>query len=268
MSTYAIANQKGGVGKTTTAVNLSHTWARAGLRVLVVDVDPQAAATTSLIAEELPEDTRFLSDLLWKDRAPSVTVVQADRHWGLVINSLANVEHRIDVIPAGLDLADIWSLNAPGLQFRLRNALAQIQDRYDRVIYDCPPDLGAGTVSALVAADLVIVPTRTERMALTGVARTVETVQIIGREMSHAVMAAIVPVAVDMRVRAHQDRVDDIARLYPKLITPPIPHRLKSDEASDAGSPAQMLKGNAGVALELAYKDLARVIDARAKVLL
>lgn len=261
MTVTAVLNQKGGVGKTTVALNLAHTWAAAGLRVLVVDCDKQAAATSSLLVDDLALDDTTIADVLRApDRGADLGVVdairRADTQWGPV-----------DVVPASLDLEDVWSSAKPGLVFRLRRALdvGDVHDHYDRVLLDGPPDLGPATVAAVVASDGVVIPTRPERMALHGVARTVETVHVVRRDMRPDVdLVGIVPVAVDRRVGEHVARVDEVRRLYGGDVTDTtIPHRLKSDEASGAGEPAAHLPGPAGSALAAAYADLADEVDKR-----
>ncbi len=261
MTVTAVLNQKGGVGKTTVTLNLAYMWAARGQRVLVVDCDKQAAATASLLADEPTLDEVTIADVLRApDRGTDMPMLNAarrvDEQWGPV-----------DVVPASLDLEDVWSSAKPGLVFRLRRAIdmSDVHEQYDRVLIDGPPDLGPATVAAVVASDAVIITTRPERMSLHGVARTVETVQVVRRDMRPDVeLAGIVAVAVDRRVGEHVARLDEIRRLYGDTVTDTvIPHRLKSDEASGAGAPAPQLTGVAGDALEVAYGDLAEEIDKR-----
>jgi chromosome partitioning protein len=256
MTVWAVLNQKGGVGKTSLALNLADAWARQGLRVLLVDVDPQASATTSLVARDLDRDTDMtLVDVL-RDAQP-LSVIQADPAWGY--------PQSIDLIPAALNLEDVWASQSPGLVFRLRNALELAAGEYDQVICDGPPDLGPGTVSAAIAADHVIIPTRPERMSLAGVARTVETVSLIRRDMAPRVaLAAIVPMAVDGRLTEHKARMVELTSAYGDTVTAPIPHRLRSDEASGTGGPARSLAGPAGSVLGDAYDALATEFSRRA----
>lgn len=255
MPVWAVLNQKGGVGKTTIALNLAHTWAAAGHRVLVVDVDKQAAATATLHAADLELDTTTIADVLRApDRESSTALADAllptEPAWGTV-----------ELVPASLDLEDVWSSAKPGIVFRLRRALdeADAHTRWDHVLLDGPPDLGPGAVAACVAADLVIVPTRPERMSMHGVARTVETVAVVRRDMRPDVrLAGIVPVAVQAQLNEHTYRVEDLRRIYGEQVTRTvIPHRLKADEASGAGLPAAALAGPAGAAMTQVYTDLA-----------
>jgi chromosome partitioning protein len=249
-----VLNQKGGVLKTTAAVNIAERLARRDLRVLVIDMDKQGAATSTLRAEELSLDDRTIADVL---RAPDkardflleAAILPADAQWG-----------GVEVVPASLDLEDVWTSSRPALVFRLRSAIdqAELATRYDWVLLDGPPDLGPGTVSAVIAADNVVVPFRPERMSMDGVARTVETVEVVRRDMRSDVrLAAVIPVAVDKGVGEHVVRVDEARRRYGDLVTETvIPHRLKSDEASGSGHPASSLEAPAGPALAAAYDAL------------
>jgi len=266
----AFANQKGGVGKTSMTINLADAWVRQGLRVLVVDVDPQAAATASLLGRDAEDGDLTLSDILRVDRAAAMAGIQAPAPWGLTTETGLGMGQRIDVIPSSLNLSDVWASASPGLVFRLRNALDVIAHEYDRILIDCPPDLWTGTVSAIVAAHYTVIPTRPELRSLAGVARTVETVGIIGRDMAPpsprlpVSLAAIVPLAVDARVTEHKARLAELCETYGDLMTNSfLPHRLRSDEASGSGGPARSLLGNAGRVLGDCYAALAIELDSR-----
>ncbi|WP_053207937.1 ParA family protein [Jiangella muralis] len=262
MTALAVANQKGGVGKTTTTLNLAYTWSSRGETVLVIDCDKQAAATKTVIADaNVRADLPTLADALGPTGRTNVglvdVIVRADAQWG-----------GVDIVPASLDLEDVWKSARPDLVFWLRRAVAEtgVGEKYDRVLFDCPPDLGPGMVSAALAADTVIIPTHPERMSLDGVADTVEMVDVLRRDFEPELrVSAIVPLAVDRRVNEHVERLDEVRRLYGELVTRAvIPHRVKSDEASGAGAPAAWLAGDAGRALSTAYGDLAKELDERA----
>jgi chromosome partitioning protein len=267
VSVYAVLNQKGGVGKTTLALNLAHTWATRGLTVLVVDVDKQGAASASLLEDDVTFDHYTLADVLRAADKIDSPVTLADAV------QLADLEWAgIRVVPASLDLEDVWSTTKPGMIFRLRRALDEsgASAAFDRVILDGPPDLGMGTVAAAVAADYVIIPTRPERMSMHGVARTVETVDVVRRDLRPDVrLVGVIPVAVDARVNEHAQRVAELGRVYGDLVTDTIvPHRLRSDEASGAGLPAALLDGPAGPAMASTYAALCDELDTRVGELL
>src|SRR5687767_4258450 len=171
MSVYAIANQKGGVGKTTTAVNVAACIAAAGYETLVVDVDPQGNATVGLGVAR--DGGAGLYDVL----AGGVAAGDAVRP--TPIEHLSILASTPDLAGANMELPRL-----PGSENRLRDALAPIRDDYAFVLLDCPPSLGPLTINALVAADRVIVPVQTEYFALEGLAGLLDTLSLVQRELN------------------------------------------------------------------------------------
>src|SRR3954454_5485991 len=168
---YAIANQKGGVGKTTTAVNVAACIAEAGYDTLLIDIDPQANATVGLG--------------LSKDTVPNIYDVlsgEATAEECLVPTAI----DRLFVLPASPDLAgaNVELPCQPGSEGRLREALAGVRERFAFTILDCPPSLGPLTVNALVAADRVIVPVQTEYFALEGLAGLLDTLGLVQQRLN------------------------------------------------------------------------------------
>ena len=163
MHIYAISNQKGGVGKTTTAVNLATGLARQGQHVLLIDLDPQANATYALIGPAEPKVTVY--DLLTSSQ-PAAQVIVASQQKGLVL------------LPADIDLAgaEVDLLSAIGGQTRLRAVLGKLPTPYDYIIIDTPPSLGLLTINALAAADAVIIPVSVCLFALKGLAQLQDTI--------------------------------------------------------------------------------------------
>jgi chromosome partitioning protein len=223
---YAIANQKGGVGKTTTAVNVAACIAEAGYPTLLVDIDAQANATVGL---GLPKDgTPNVYDVL----AGSATAEQAIR---------ASDIPGLSVLPSHPDLAgaNIELPRAPGSETRLREALAPIRDRYAYILLDCPPSLGPLTVNALVAADRVIVPVQTEYFALEGLAGLLDTLSLIQRELNpRLTVAGMLLTMHDGRTRLSRDVEREVREHFPELVFDTvIPRNVRVGEAPSFGRP-------------------------------
>ena len=223
---YAIANQKGGVGKTTTAVNVAACIAEAGYGTLLVDIDAQANATVGLG--------------IGKDREPNVYDVLA----GTVPAGDAVVETGIanlSLLPASPDLAgaSVELPRQPGSETRLRDAIAPMRDRFAFTLLDCPPSLGPLTVNALVAADRVIVPVQTEYFALEGLAGLLETLHLIQRELNpRLAVAGMLLTMHDGRTRLARDVEREVRKHFTELVFETvIPRNVRIGEAPSFGRP-------------------------------
>lgn len=242
----AVANQKGGVAKTTTVASLGAAFVAEGKRVLLVDLDPQGCLTFSLGADpdKLPVSVH---EVLLGDVEPSAAVVATPEGMSL--------------LPANIDLAgaEAMLLMRAGREYALKRALAKLDDlKFDVVILDCPPSLGVLTLNGLTAADEVIVPLQCETLAHRGVGqflRTVADVQQITNP--NLTLLGALPTLYDSRTTHSRDVLFDVADRYDlPVLSPPIPRTVRFAEASASGSSVMASKKkNKGAA---AYRELAK----------
>jgi len=246
---YAIANQKGGVGKTTTAVNVAACIAEAGYPTLLVDVDPQGNATTGLgVARQAPG----LYDVLGGD-VPAADAVRATD-----VENLSLLVSTPDLAGATMELPRL-----AGSEQRLREALAPVRERFAFVLLDCPPSLGPLTVNALVAADRVIVPVQTEYFALEGLAGLLDTLDLVQRELNpRLTVAGMLLTMHDARTRLAQDVESEVRKHFPALVFDTvIPRNVRLGEAPSYGR--AVIHHDPHCAGSEAYFELAKEVAAR-----
>jgi chromosome partitioning protein len=247
---YAIANQKGGVGKTTTAVNVAACIAEAGYETLLVDVDPQGNATVGIGADR--QDGPGLYDVLSGDAdfGDTVRATAVERLWLLASTA--------DLAGATMELPRL-----PGSETRLRDALAPMRDAYAYTLLDCPPSLGPLTVNALVAADRVIVPVQTEYFALEGLAGLLDTLALIQRELNpRLTVAGMLLTMHDARTKLAQDVEAEVRRHFPSLVFDTvIPRNVRLGEAPSFGR--AVIHHDPHCAGSDAYFELAKEVAAR-----
>ena len=245
-TTVAIANQKGGVGKSTTAINLGAALALQGERVLIVDLDPQGNATSGLGVDR-GSISESVYDILVSD-VPMEDVIEP--------TSVRNLH----VVPATIDLAgaEIELVSTFSREQRLRNALKNLDADYDFVIIDCPPSLGLLTINAMTAADEVLVPIQCEYYALEGVGQLLKNVELVTSNLNPSLrVEGVVMTMFDGRTNLASDVVDQVrahfgATAYDTII----PRTVRLSEAPSFGEPIEAFDEMSRGAI--AYRELGR----------
>jgi chromosome partitioning protein len=248
MKVLVVSNQKGGVGKTTTAISLGAALVERGERVLLVDLDPQANATSGLGMEK----NGAIYRVLLKEQPITESAVHTQLEG-------------FDLIPSGPDMAgaEVELVPVMAREFRLRQALRPAAEFYDTVLVDCPPSLGLLTVNALAAGDGVVVPVQCEYYALEGLAQLLDTIEAVRQRLNDKLeVLAIVLTMEDRRNRLSMQVIEEVRKHFPKLVARTrIPRTVRLAEAPSHGKPISVY--DPGSRAAQAYGELAREVEGR-----
>lgn len=245
---YAVANQKGGVGKTTTVVNVGTYLAAAERRVLVIDIDPQANATTSLGV-----DKNSLRRSIYDTIVGGVPL-------GRML--MLTQRLRLDLIPStpALAGAEVELVGMMAREHRLREALGPLRDHYEYILIDCPPSLGLLTINALAAADEVIIPVQCEYLPMEGLAQLLRTIELVRMHLNPQLgIKGLLMTMYDVRTNLAQQVVDEVRSHFPdRTFRIIIPRSVRLSEAPSYGQPIMDYAPNSPGAV--AYQALAQEI--------
>ena len=225
--TFSFCNQKGGVGKTTSAINLATAIAQSGQEVLLIDVDPQGNATSGLGIEKSKNLTTLYT----------VLIGQAELNQAVIETEI----ERLRIIPANSDVsgAEIELISLPEREFQLRKAIESIKNQYDFVFIDCPPSLGLLTINALSASDYILIPLQCEYYALEGLGQLLETYSLVKKNLNPTLeIGGVLLTMADFRTKLTEQVIDEVRNYFKeKVFNSIIPRSVRLSEAPSFGKP-------------------------------
>lgn len=248
----AIANQKGGVGKTTTTINLGYSLSASGKKVLCIDMDPQSNMTSGFGIDDSSLNCTTYNILIEERNIKEALIT-------------LNEMNGISIVPSSIQLAGAEIELVPMLsrEFRLKNSLKDIKDDYDYILIDCPPSLGLLTINALTAADSVLVPIQCEYYALEGLTQLMNTINLIKKNINHSLeIEGVVLTMFNARTNLSIQVVDEVKKYFKgKVYGTIIPRNIRLGEAPSFGKPISLYDPHSKGAE--AYEELAKEIIER-----
>ena len=221
----ALANQKGGVGKTTTSVNLGACLADAGKKVLLIDLDPQGNATSGLGIDKKKIEQSVYDVLI--DDVPLTNVVQKSSHEGL------------DIAPTTIELsgAEVELTSMMARETRLKDAFGDVKDQYDFILIDCPPSLGLLTINAFTASDSILIPVQSEYYALEGLSQLMNTIQLVRKHFNKSLkIEGVLLTMFDKRTNLGQEVNEEVRKFFgSQVYKTVIPRNVRLSEAPSHG---------------------------------